>query len=268
MNTRMRENKLRSLIRQDELLLGMFLDFPSGDIIEFSAWMGFNWVLIDAEHVGVNVESCYNLVRAADAVGIASVIRVPDIRPETVLAFADTGVSGIIGPHIRSLKDAETLVSGLRYGPLGVRGASAGSRAANYGFTQSPSEYFAAVDTHPVAMALLEDVEAYDDALEDIAALPGIEVLCLGKMDLSISAGVPGQLGHAAVQDRVKKAAAAARKHGKMLNEAVQDAASIAQAEATGTRMLVGSAQGLLGIGGKTFIDTSRAAFAKGNGKT
>lgn len=251
----MRENKLRKVLAEKHVTVGAFMDFPSADLVEFTAWIGFDWILIDAEHVGISVETCYNLVRAADAAGIASIVRVPDISAETILAYADSGVGGVIGPHVRNAADAKALVAALRYAPLGIRGASAGSRAANFGVTQSPRDYFGAVDTHPVAMALLEDIEAYDDDLEAIGKVDGLDVFCLGKMDLSISAGVPGDLGHEAVQSRLRKAADVGGRYGKILNEAVGDQASVERAIKLGSRMLMGSVQSLLGQAGQSFIE-------------
>lgn len=259
----MRENRLRKILNERRVTVGAFMDFPSPDIVEFAAWTGFEWIFMDAEHVGVSVETCYNLVRAADAAGIASIVRVPDIRAETILAYSDTGVSGITGPHIRTVADAQAFVSALRYGPRGIRGASAGSRAANFGITQSPSEYFAAVDTHPVAMGLLEDIEAYDGDLEAIVAVEGLDVLCLGKMDLSISAGVPGDLTHPEVQTRVRKAAEVTHRRGKILNEAVGDMASVERALGLGTHMLMASVQGLLGQAATSFLGSVREAVDK-----
>ncbi|QDY99598.2 siderophore biosynthesis protein SbnG [Nitratireductor mangrovi] len=251
----MRENKLRKVLAEKHVTVGAFMDFPSADLVEFTAWIGFDWILIDAEHVGISVETCYNLVRAADAAGIASIVRVPDISAETILAYADSGVGGVIGPHVRNAADAKALVAALRYAPLGIRGAAAGSRAANFGVTQSPRDYFGAVETHPVAMALLEDIEAYDDDLDAIGEVEGLDVFCLGKMDLSISAGVPGDVGHETVQARLRKAAEVAKRNGKILNEAVGDKASVERAIELGSRMLMGSVQSLLGQSGQIFIE-------------
>jgi len=258
----MRKNRLRELIAGNELLLGVMIDFPSPRFVEFVGWMGFNWVLIDGEHDGVSAATCADLVMACDAVGIASVVRVPVNQPELILAYADTGVSGVIAPHVRSVEDAKRLVSALRYPPHGTRGAASGSRAANYGFTQTARTYFQTVE-HTVAMTLLEDPEGYDD-VERIAAVPGIEVLCLGTGDLSVALGVPGEKTHPRVLDCIEKARAAAGRHGNVLNAAVGDRASLEWAKGIGSRMLLTSGAGIASAGGRAFLETARAVYGTG----
>ena len=255
----MRKNRLRELIAANELLLGVMIDFPSPRFVEFVGWMGFNWVLIDGEHDGVSAATCADLVMACDAVGIASVVRVPVNQPELILAYADTGVSGVIAPHVRSAEEAKRLVGALRYPPHGTRGAASGSRAANYGFTQTAKAYFQTVE-HTVAMALMEDPEGYDD-IEAIAAVPGLEVLCLGTGDLSVSLGIPGDKLHPEITGRVEKARVAAGRHGQVLNAAVGDKASLEWAKSIGSRMLLTSGAGIAAAGGRAFLDLARSVY-------
>ena len=54
-------------------------------------------------------------------------------------------------------------------------------------------------------------------AVEEIASIGGIDALFVGKMDLSQSLGVPGQITHPLVEEATLRVAAACRTHGKVL---------------------------------------------------
>lgn len=257
----MRKNRLREQLKQPGPLFGVMADVASPRLIELYGLLGFDWVLIDAEHDGVGVEACYSYVMAADVIGIASIVRVPDNRPEAILAYADTGVSGVIAPHVRTVEEARRLVSALRFPPRGHRGVAGSSRAANYGCTQAPKDYFHAVDTHPVVCALLEDKEAYDDA-ESIIGVDGIDVVCLGTGDLAASLGYPGEKGRADVEACARKAADLARRHGRTINVAAGDEASLALAASLGAKMIMASNTALVSRAGRDYLKLAREKFA------
>lgn len=255
----MRTNRLRALLAENRPLFGAFLGFPSQRLVEFCGLVGFDWVLIDGEHEGIGVETCYQLVTAADAVGLASVVRAPVNRPDVLLGYADAGVDSIIAPHVATARQASDLVAALRFPPLGNRGMAGSSRAANYGLTQPATEYFAAAAEHPMPAALLEDAEAYAD-LDAIAGTDGLDLFCLGTGDLAASLGLPGQSGHPKVQELVRDAAARLTGAGKVVNASVGDAEGVAGALALGARMIAVSNVALLARAAREFLDTARRA--------
>jgi 2-keto-3-deoxy-L-rhamnonate aldolase RhmA len=259
----MRTNKLRELMSGPGPLVGVSVEQATEELVEFYGILGFKWIFIDAEHDGVSVRDCRSLARAADAVGMGSVVRVPENRAEVILGYADTGVSGIMAPHVRSAEEARALVAALRYPPLGKRGVASASRAANFGLTQSAKQYFLATDTHPVAFALMEDAEAYD-AAEEIVAVEGLEVYCLGTGDLAASLGRPGEKDHPEVVQRVAKLAEAAARHGKLLEASVPDAAGLRDAAAVGAKFIFTSNIALLASAGRAFLRAAAEAFGQG----
>jgi 4-hydroxy-2-oxoheptanedioate aldolase len=232
-----RVNRLKECLGVDGPILGAFVDMPEPRLVEFYGLIGFDWVLLDAEHAGLSAETCYGLVRAADAVGVASVIRVPANRPEVVLAYAETGAHGIIAPHIDSREAAEALVAALAYPPRGTRGAAASSRAANYGLTQTAETYFGS-DGHAVPIALLEDVGALA-VVEEIAGVPGLDVFCIGPGDLAASFGAPGQSRHPEVVEMVGEATEKLLGLGKVVGTSASTLDGARDALASGCRFLV-----------------------------
>src|SRR5690554_8108888 len=88
----MRVNRLREMLAQDDRpLFGMFRNFATQRQVEMVGDLGFDWVLLDAEHDGLTVEQAYSLVIAAANVGMGTVVRVPANTADSLLAYAETG---------------------------------------------------------------------------------------------------------------------------------------------------------------------------------
>jgi 4-hydroxy-2-oxoheptanedioate aldolase len=241
----MRENALRRALRGDGLSIGTFLNFPDASLVEFIGRCGFDWILLDAEHEPFGIAACYDLVRAADAVGLATVIRVPRNSPDVLLAYAETGAGGLLAPHVDSPEAARALVDALAFPPAGTRGVSPTSRAANYGLTQTPAEYLAASNEHTIPLALLED-DVELETLDPILEVAGLDVFAIGPGDLAASMGLPGQPGHPRVQERVRAMAARLAAADKLLIFPSSGAADAAAAVELGAKLLVTSTAGLL----------------------
>ncbi len=253
----MRTNLLRERLMTGQVLIGANLTFPSPALVEFCGHVGFDWIFIDGEHGGVGVETCYSLVTAADAVGLASVVRVPVNEASTILSYAETGAHGLIAPHIISRDDAERLVRYASYRPNGSRGFFSASRAANYGLTQTAKEWAENTDSKPMKIAMIEDVEALD-ALTEIANVPGLDALFIGPADLAMSMGVPGGATNPAVQARVHRAAQDLTQLGKVVGTTFVDAESGRQAAQVGIRLLAISVGGILASGARGLIESMR----------
>jgi 2-keto-3-deoxy-L-rhamnonate aldolase RhmA len=63
-------------------------------------------------------------------------------------------------------------------------------------------------------VVMLESPEAIANA-EEIAAVPGIDVLLVGSNDLCAEMGIPGDYGNPRLGEAVKQVVAACEKHGK-----------------------------------------------------
>ena len=98
---------------------------------------------------------------------------------------------------------AKKVVEASRYRPVGMRGLSFSTRAAQYTI-KDKNEHLKDSINKQLVVVQIESKEAVEN-LEEIAAMEGIDVLFLGPGDLSNSYGVPGQLNHPLVQEALKK---------------------------------------------------------------
>ncbi|CAB3774371.1 HpcH/HpaI aldolase family protein [Paraburkholderia humisilvae] len=127
-------------------------------------------------------------------------MRVPNAAPDVVLRVLDAGAQGIVVPHVRNREEAELAVSSARYYPLGTRGI-AGGRPTGFG-TLALRPYLELANRELMVVAMIEDKEGVD-AVEDIVAVPGIDMVLEGAIDLSQSFGVPTDAQHPLVQTAI-----------------------------------------------------------------
>ena len=209
----MRENKVKRLIQKGEKVLGVLMGFNSPSFVEFCALAELDFVMFDCEHGPMSVESIENLVRAAESFGITPLARVPHNEPSTILRFLDAGVMGVMVPHIESAADAAAIVQAVKYPPLGERGLGP-ARAGDYLARGKVTDYVDMANGETLVIALVESARGVEN-VEEIAAVPGVDVVQLGPSALSMSMGHYGNPGHPEVQAAIDRVIAVATAAGK-----------------------------------------------------
>jgi 4-hydroxy-2-oxoheptanedioate aldolase len=75
-------------------------------------------------------------------------------------------------------------------------------------------DYIKYSNEEKLTIVQIEDIEAYEQ-LEEIAAVPGIDMLFFGPADFSQSIGMPTNIGNEKTMEAKRRVAEVARKHGK-----------------------------------------------------
>lgn len=257
----MRSNTLKARLAADQPVFGPLLSFNSPELVEFCGLLGFDYVLIDAEHNLVSPETCQHLVRAAECAGVVPLVRVPRNDQTTILPFLETGVQGVVVPHVRTREDAERAVRSAKYPPRGSRSSAGASRPANYGLTQSAADYFQGANAEIAVIALIEEAEGFRN-LEEIGAVPDLDVLFFGDGDLSMDMGYAGQRAHPEVRAVVEDGRQRGLAAGLTLGAPAADGAAAARLAADGYRVMLVSLTTLLGQAGRQFLEAARAPLA------
>ena len=184
-----RPNLLRRKLAEDRTCLGpIFQEFWSPELFEFCGLAGFDFVIADGEHAGVDPQTARNLVRAAQGVGITALARVPRGEASVILQYLDAGVEGLILPHCNRAADAEAFVAACKYPPRGIRGAASSSRAAGYGFTQTPREHLQQADREVLCLGLIEEPVGVAN-LPEILEVDGLDGCFIGAGDMALTLG-------------------------------------------------------------------------------
>jgi 2-dehydro-3-deoxyglucarate aldolase/4-hydroxy-2-oxoheptanedioate aldolase len=188
-------------------------------------------------------ETLLTLVQMSLASDIVPLIRITDLSYPLVARALDTGAYGVIIPRVETREEVERAVSYAKYPPLGRRGA--GGQARNAYMTRSAAEAIEEGNALSMVIVQVESTEAVDQ-LDEIASVPGLDVVCIGPQDLSISLGIPGAfddpLFNATVSTIVEKCA----RHSVPVGMVSREARSFQKWHDMGIRFLVCGSDGSL----------------------
>ena len=191
---------------------GIFMASGSEVVTEIAANSGFDWLILDVEHGVADEMDVLRMMRAMTGTPTAPIIRIPQLRIETIKRMLDFGASGIMCPMIETADDAANLVAFMHYPPAGKRGLSGSTRATRYGL--DTKDYFQRANRNLLCVAQIETRKSVEN-VEAIAQVEGIDILFIGHADLSLSLGCFQQYDNAELGEAEAKILEAARKHGK-----------------------------------------------------
>jgi len=180
---------------------------PSATVPQAMAAAGSDAVIIDMEHGAVDYASAHAMIAATAGTECAPLVRIMENDPAQVKRVLDLGAEGIVFPLIRNAADAEKAVASLRYPPHGTRGF--GPFLAHSRWGTSLLDYREAVDGHLVCCLLVETRDAIEN-IEEICAVPGIDLIVPAQFDLSTDLGISGQFDHPDFQAAIAKVEKAA----------------------------------------------------------
>lgn len=226
----------------DGAVIGTFLKSLCYHNAEILGQAGLDYIVIDAEHAPYGPAALDMISVAARSVDLPMLVRIATLDAAAINTCLDLGAQGIMVPHVRSRADAEQAVAATRYG-LG-RGFSPSTRAGRYGAlgVRVCRDMAAATTT---VWAQIEDGEALA-ALDEIAAVDGIDCLFVGRADLALSLGVQDP-ADPAILDALHRVARAVYQADCAAGIFVSSTHEIAALKAIGyTAFVCGSDQSLL----------------------
>ncbi len=201
---------LRERLKSDRPLIATFSIIPTVEVVELVALAGFEAVILDLEHGAHGTEALGSLILAAKARGIYPLVRVRTSRSSEIGAALDAGAAGVIVPQIGSLSEAEKAVRAARFAPEGDRGANPFVRAADY---SGRAEWFAEANRDVAILLMIEGISAVL-AAHEIAALPNLDGIFIGPMDMSHALGVPGDTANPKVIETIQSVIAKCKARG------------------------------------------------------
>jgi len=82
----LQKNTLKEKLKAGTPCLGAFINFPSPQAVEICGLCGLDFVIVDAEHGPMSVESAESMVRAAQLSGLTPIVRVAQNLPQVILS--------------------------------------------------------------------------------------------------------------------------------------------------------------------------------------
>ncbi|MBI1877441.1 MAG: 2,4-dihydroxyhept-2-ene-1,7-dioic acid aldolase [Chloroflexi bacterium] len=189
----MRPNKLRELLHTGQPTLGTHIHSTWPSMVEVVGHTGlFDYIEFVAEYGPYDLHDLDNICRAAELHDMSSMIKV-DAANRTFIAqrAVGSGFQSVLFADIRSVEDAQECIQTVRPdtpedgGQFGV----AARRMAYMGYGGGPDYVQALRD---IVVVLMIEKQSAVEQLEDILALPGVDMIQWGPVDYSMSVGRAG----------------------------------------------------------------------------
>ena len=207
----MRPNRVRQKLEAGEPAF-VCSGFTHADDIDAFGPKGFDGIWLEGEHGPVDAADLGNLTRACDIRGMTSVVRVNKNDQGLIYRTLDRGAQGVIVPHVDTAEEAQNVVNGGKFAPLGKRGLFTSRQG--YG----TKDFLERANDETLLVALIEDIKAWEN-LDAILEVDGLDVLFVAPSDFAASMGLIGEVGHPDVQkidDALTRIVAAGRHAGTL----------------------------------------------------
>lgn len=253
-----RTNPLKAGLKAGKNYIGTFAKMTDASVVELFAFCGFDYFIVDNEHSQMSKESMVNLLRAADISGIVPIVRVRENSRAQILQALDSGALGIMVPETSTVAEVQHVIDSALYAPEGRRGYTASNRAAGYG-NMDAAAYARKANENVMTIAYCETVEAIEN-LDAMLAVPNLDVLWMGPMDLSQALGVTGQPHHPKVVAAMDDIIARCKKAGVAVGTIAADAETTKDLLRRGVQLIgLSSDQAMIMNAGKRFLGEIRA---------
>jgi 4-hydroxy-2-oxoheptanedioate aldolase len=233
-------SRLQQRLARGEVALVMSVRLSrTVDIAMIADACGFDGFFIDMEHCTITLDAAAQICSAALGVGITPMARIAGHQFEDATRLLDAGCLGIICPHVDTRAQAESFVAACRFPPLGTR--SVAGMTPLQGYRATPlAEVVKQGNALTTCIAMLETPEAIANA-DEIAAVPGIDVLLIGSNDLCTAMGIPGELKSPQLRAAYEATARACKAHNKALGVGGirADVAHVAELVKLGARFVI-----------------------------
>tara|TARA_B100001094_G_scaffold84505_1_gene80810 strand:+ start:13661 stop:14422 length:762 start_codon:yes stop_codon:yes gene_type:complete len=187
-----RKNKVKDKLKNGKRAYVAAGNAHASDIDAFghaAVESGIDGIWLEGEHGLVAPNNVGDLTRACDLWGLTSIVRINENSQGQIYRTLDLGAQGIVVPHVNTKEEAENVVAGGKFAPIGQRGMF-GSRQ---GF--GVNNFFEVANDLSLLVVLIEDIVAVQN-LDTILEIDNIDVFFVAPSDLAQSMGYINDLGN------------------------------------------------------------------------
>ena len=179
--------EFKQQLREGKPKMGLFLNAHSPTVAEQLAHSGYDWLLVDTQHGPMGYEKLSAMLSGISNGGAKSIVRVGgyDDRPGIQQAL-DLGADGVLVPYINTAEEARQAVSCARYPTAGTRSVYFPQRSMN---KDGLLGYAGAANKNVIVALQVETADCIKN-IDEIATVPGVDLLFLGQNDLCMSMGL------------------------------------------------------------------------------
>lgn len=212
--------EFKKQLRAGTTKLGLFVNSHSPTVAEQLAHSGYDWLLVDSQHGPMGYEKLSAMLAGIASGGAKSIVRVGGYgdRPG-IQQSLDLGADGVLVPYINNADEARQAVSCARYPTTGTRSVYFPQRSMN---KDGLLGYAGGANSNVIVALQVETADCIKN-IDEIAAVPGVDLLFLGQNDLCMSMGLyekyefPHMYTSPEIGAATEKLIAAARKNNVIL---------------------------------------------------
>ena len=210
-----RPNSVKQKLANGELAY-VVTGLTNADDIDAFGPNAYDGVWLEGEHGNVDATNLGNLTRACDLWGMTSIVRVNRNDQALIYRTLDCGAMGVVVPHVNTKVEAQNVVDGGKFAPIGHRGMFTSRQG--YGV----DNYFEIANQQTLLIVLIEDIVAFNN-LDEILTVDYIDVFFVAPSDLATSMGHIGNLTHPDVQNTIDEALARIQDAGRIAGTLAMD---------------------------------------------
>jgi len=212
--------EFKKQLREGQTKLGLFLNSHSPTVAEQLAHSGYDWLLVDTQHGPMGYLELSGMLAGIANGGAKSMVRVAGYHDRAgIQQSLDMGADGVLVPYINTAEEARQAVSCARYPTAGTRSVYFPQRSMN----KAGLLGYAGAASDNIILALQVETADCIKNIDQIAAVPGVDMLFLGQNDLCMSMGLfekykfPDMYTSPELQAATDKLRAAANKNNVIL---------------------------------------------------
>ena len=186
-------------------LTGILNSVPHPDIVEMIAVAGYDFAILDLEHLPHDEPRLKHLIQLASLNGCAPLVRIAAADIPRAGRLLDLGAHGIVLSRAESAEQLCALRDAMFFPPLGNRGITGGSVT---GFGKLPlDEYIRRANDNLWLVPMIESPRGAD-AIDTLLRIPQVSMVMEGALDLAISMQLGPQPTHPQVERQIRELAA------------------------------------------------------------
>jgi len=233
----MRQSKVIKKLRAGHFArfcgLGHFIPF----FVRHAAHQKYDGIWLDLEHRAMEDREVQALLAMCHAHDIDCMVRPPTLERTRLYRYLEEGASGLMIPFTSDVEIARRVVHSIKFPPEGNRGLDGAGLDADYGLGawEPGNTYTADANRETFIVGQIETPEAVENA-DEIAAVPGIDVLFIGPGDMGLRLAASGS--SMTLDDVIERVSAAAQRHGKAWGITAGSPQQLAERRAKGAQMV------------------------------
>lgn len=209
----MRKSRTLKRIREGGVARCTNLGSCNPPYVAFAARAGYDCIWLDLEHRAMELRELQVLMAHFKLYDIDCLLRAPTLGKTQLYRYLEEGATGLMIPHVSTAEKARDLVNAVKFPPLGDRGLDNAGFDSGYRQTENAGEYLEWANRETFLAVQIETPEAVEN-VEEIAAVPGVDLLFVGPGDLGLRYGLEGDGSGERLQAAFERVAAASKAHG------------------------------------------------------